>query len=372
MFLPSKKDSVLTFGLHSGIPDKGKDLYASGYLAETGLENKITHSIYSGPMNLEPALNFLSSDMTVQNGASAIGSISNQDSSINPDLRNWKIESGECRALVLTRFPSKDSLQTESSVSVCSNQSVHISPSSHAEIEIKPMLHSINSPILHSSPEMENQIYTDFQPSEDYYHADQNALENISIPLSTSYNLFCGSRNDAIVAAPLGINISAESLNFNHALIEHSMWEDNFMGSPEASHSNDEWSHSHVINSPISFSSSVGSSPSFFEDLSNQAENSSQITTIKHRKKINRSISSKVGNEMVVASGKSPVTELKSFDTPIQLIGRSSNELENNAREHPLYHNVSPQADGLYHCPWENDSSTSCQHRPEKLKCNYE
>jgi hypothetical protein len=46
-------------------------------------------------------------------------------------------------------------------------------------------------------------------------------------------------------------------------------------------------------------------------------------------------------------------------------------ELDNSARDHPLYQNVSTHADGLYHCPWENDDP-SCQHKPEKLKCNYE
>jgi hypothetical protein len=41
-----------------------------------------------------------------------------------------------------------------------------------------------------------------------------------------------------------------------------------------------------------------------------------------------------------------------------------------SARDHYLYKNVFPQADGLFHCPWEGQSS--CNHRPEKLKCNYE
>lgn len=40
------------------------------------------------------------------------------------------------------------------------------------------------------------------------------------------------------------------------------------------------------------------------------------------------------------------------------------------ARNHPFYKNVSPQADGLCHCPWEKQST--CQHMPEKLRCNYE
>ncbi|OHW93527.1 hypothetical protein CSPAE12_07767 [Colletotrichum incanum] len=32
--------------------------------------------------------------------------------------------------------------------------------------------------------------------------------------------------------------------------------------------------------------------------------------------------------------------------------------------------NATPQADGLFHCPWEGESS--CNHKPEKLKCNYD
>lgn len=53
-------------------------------------------------------------------------------------------------------------------------------------------------------------------------------------------------------------------------------------------------------------------------------------------------------------------------------LARSNAEVDNTARDHHLYHNVTPQADGLYHCPWENDPASNCQHKPEKLKCNYE
>ncbi|KAH8790905.1 Zn-finger protein [Hyaloscypha sp. PMI_1271] len=41
-------------------------------------------------------------------------------------------------------------------------------------------------------------------------------------------------------------------------------------------------------------------------------------------------------------------------------------------REHPLYHNVTCKADGLYHCPFENDPTANCTHQPQKLKCNYD
>ncbi|KAH8673557.1 hypothetical protein BX600DRAFT_433179 [Xylariales sp. PMI_506] len=49
---------------------------------------------------------------------------------------------------------------------------------------------------------------------------------------------------------------------------------------------------------------------------------------------------------------------------------RSSGEGESSARDHPLYKNAMPKADGLFHCPWEGHAS--CNHKPEKLKCNYD
>ncbi|KAL2270347.1 hypothetical protein VTJ83DRAFT_2531 [Remersonia thermophila] len=48
---------------------------------------------------------------------------------------------------------------------------------------------------------------------------------------------------------------------------------------------------------------------------------------------------------------------------------RPSGEGE-SARDHPLYKNAFPQADGLFHCPWEGQAN--CNHKPEKLKCNYD
>ncbi|KAK3379354.1 hypothetical protein B0T24DRAFT_646982 [Lasiosphaeria ovina] len=41
-----------------------------------------------------------------------------------------------------------------------------------------------------------------------------------------------------------------------------------------------------------------------------------------------------------------------------------------SARDHYLYKTAYPQADGLFHCPWEGQPS--CNHKPEKLKCNYD
>ncbi|RYP70349.1 hypothetical protein DL769_004975 [Monosporascus sp. CRB-8-3] len=58
------------------------------------------------------------------------------------------------------------------------------------------------------------------------------------------------------------------------------------------------------------------------------------------------------------------------FVLPPSFTRRTSGEGESSARDHPLYRNAFPQADGLFHCPWEGQSG--CNHKPEKLKCNYD
>lgn len=49
----------------------------------------------------------------------------------------------------------------------------------------------------------------------------------------------------------------------------------------------------------------------------------------------------------------------------------TSMETQATLRSHPFYQNVSCGSDGLYHCPWETEYP-SCNHKPEKLRCNYE
>lgn len=50
----------------------------------------------------------------------------------------------------------------------------------------------------------------------------------------------------------------------------------------------------------------------------------------------------------------------------------ADNDSSGAAREHPLYQKATTSSDGLYHCPWEGKDDASCNHKPEKLKCNYE
>lgn len=48
-----------------------------------------------------------------------------------------------------------------------------------------------------------------------------------------------------------------------------------------------------------------------------------------------------------------------------------TSEVDNVARDHPYYQTAAQGPDGLYHCPWET-MDPPCNHKPEKLKCNYE
>ncbi|KAK3322400.1 hypothetical protein B0H66DRAFT_601855 [Apodospora peruviana] len=59
------------------------------------------------------------------------------------------------------------------------------------------------------------------------------------------------------------------------------------------------------------------------------------------------------------------------FSLPPSFNSRRLSGEGESARDHYLYKNVQPdKADGLFHCPWEGQAS--CNHKPEKLKCNYD
>lgn len=59
-------------------------------------------------------------------------------------------------------------------------------------------------------------------------------------------------------------------------------------------------------------------------------------------------------------------TQYQAASAPASMSGETD---EGRHRNHPLY-SEGPKADGLYHCPFTSDPS--CQHKPTKLKCNYE
>jgi hypothetical protein len=125
-----------------------------------------------------------------------------------------------------------------------------------------------------------------------------------------------------------------------------------------------------TTNSPLDYSprSLDGLSPRYVQDFPDLVEQAPYATTGERvsRKRIGPR-QSKVTSDLARQPGSSEAS-----DESFKLVSRSSAELDNTAREHPLYHNVTPKADGLYHCPFEDDPKANCTHKPEKLKCNYE
>ncbi|KAE8452542.1 hypothetical protein EG329_000445 [Mollisiaceae sp. DMI_Dod_QoI] len=130
-----------------------------------------------------------------------------------------------------------------------------------------------------------------------------------------------------------------------------------------------------TTNSPLDYSPSLeGISPRYVEDFPDLVELPPYTTTgDRVMRKAPGPRPSTVARDLAAASRRQrqPGTSDVS-DESLKLVGRSSMDMDNTARDHALYHNVTPQADGLYHCPWEKDQNSNCQHKPEKLKCNYE
>lgn len=126
-----------------------------------------------------------------------------------------------------------------------------------------------------------------------------------------------------------------------------------------------------ATNSPLDYSPSLeGKSPAYSEELPElldlpafdaaSSKSSRKSLGVRHPKVAGDILSSRNGR----------LGDVDGHEEPVQVIRRTSGEMDNSARDHPLYHNATAGPDGLYHCPWEGDAS--CQHKPEKLKCNYE
>ncbi|KAI1854903.1 hypothetical protein JX265_002542 [Neoarthrinium moseri] len=96
----------------------------------------------------------------------------------------------------------------------------------------------------------------------------------------------------------------------------------------------------------------------------------SQGSTSSHAMGFHSPSLSHQGNGLVMTDDIYGNDLLESALMPPAFTRRSSGDGESTARDHPLYKNAMPKADGLFHCPWEGDAS--CNHKPEKLKCNYD
>jgi hypothetical protein len=85
--------------------------------------------------------------------------------------------------------------------------------------------------------------------------------------------------------------------------------------------------------------------------------------------RLNRKLGAQVAADDLNASVVTAIA-VDDFALPPSYNSRRQSQDGETARDHPLYKNAVPKSDGLFHCPWEGQAS--CNHKPEKLKCNYE
>jgi hypothetical protein len=126
-----------------------------------------------------------------------------------------------------------------------------------------------------------------------------------------------------------------------------------------------------TTDSPLTYSPSLESlSPRYVQDYPDLVELPPHATGDRVTRKPMGPRQSKVASDLAANSRQQRLLGSEASEESFRFVGRSALEIDNTARDHPLYHNVTAGPDGLYHCPWEGKAY--CQHKPEKLKCNYE
>jgi hypothetical protein len=259
-----------------------------------------------------------------------------------------------------------------------------------------------NSPVDFYNPthqdlqEFENYSY---QNGEDFPGAhpmlQRNSMVNgapAHVPMSSgpSYNSF-GSEEEMFSltadssSLPSQVPVSKDPLSFHPSAMmnPNDLWDSpaHFLDSQRSSPTllEDPWTlppalmMTSTTNSPMEYSPSLdGRSPRYVQDFDLVVQPPYTSTGDRATRKPGPR-QSKVISDSAAASRRPRIPGTsETSDEPFKLVGRSSLDLDHSAREDPLYHNVTPQSDGLYHCPFENDPKANCTHKPEKLKCNYE
>ncbi|KAI1769097.1 hypothetical protein GGR53DRAFT_278589 [Hypoxylon sp. FL1150] len=174
---------------------------------------------------------------------------------------------------------------------------------------------------------------------------------------------------------PMSVNLTADGLPYSPAVLTPGMgqqhidptqmqlnYDTNFTGNSPAATT---WSSLSPVESRIS-------TPGLPDDAWSVPLDASPALT-NDSSPIMDGISPSLDRQMGLMSTEDPNGAILAddmFALPPAFTRRSSGDGESSARDHPLYKNAYPKADGLFHCPWEGQSS--CNHKPEKLKCNYD
>jgi hypothetical protein len=318
----------------------------------------------------------------------------------------------------MSRHPSRDSIGAHSQGTTYSSavqpfdqiRSASMYPSDSQMSYVSPVRSDAsdrsNSPVdmaLYTQQDLQEFENYSYQNGEDYsgahpmFHRDSmtGIATPANIPLTaSSYNGFPLSEDEMFVSMATAANslpnqgpVSRDSLSYHPSATMDSPtpWDSiNYLDSQRSSPTlleDPSWAlpppkmTTSTTNSPLHYSPSLeGLSPRLVQDYADLVEQPSYTTTGDRvtRKPIGPRLS-KVTSDLAAASRRPRMPgSSETSDESFKLVGRSSVELDNTAREHPLYHNVTPKADGLYHCPFEDDPKANCTHKPEKLKCNYE
>jgi hypothetical protein len=393
------------FSLHQTEPIQGKN---NGSWSGEGQQYLHQHPI-SSQGNVQGLSDFnafpVQDTRTVQNrGRSSLGSTRSQ---WNAELSATQMESAE-----MSRFPSQDSIGKQSRRTTNSydhNQSTRMYPSvsqmsyqmSSARSDVTGRSNSPEIAALYTpSQQIELHAFDSFPYTEDLpgehsiYHGDSASGVvthpiNVSLTTASSYSLYATAGDEAFVPVPGGPNTltSQGSVSLMYTpgtILDVSAWDNgtDYLDSRRSSPilGEDSWPLPSApimvspMNSPLNYSPGPeGLSPSFVEEYTDMVELPYTSTGNRAARKPTGPRPSKVASDLAAASRRQRLPGSSEIsDDSFKLVSRSSLELDNTARDHALYHNVTPQADGLYHCPWEKEPTSNCQHKPEKLKCNYE
>ena len=225
----------------------------------------------------------------------------------------------------------------------------------------------------------------DLTDTQDFFHRDSTTGTDphmINQSIAGAFpNIYATAGNESLVPSfPISMAsegpVVSESLMYNFNVITDSgiQWDntaDDFLES-QASSPEDTWPVPNLMtsttNSPPNYSPE-SLSPRYVQDLDLVDLPPYEIGDRITRKPMGPRHSKVVG-DLAANSRQQQLGTTEAADESMRMTGRSNLDENNVARLHPLYQNVSPGPDGLYHCPWEGQAS--CQHKPEKLKCNYE
>jgi len=302
----------------------------------------------------------------------------------------------------MSRYPSQDSIGAASQGTTHSSSlsnsydqtgSVGMYPSvsqmsfhmSYARSDVTGRSPSPDNSALYTPTQVDLQAFESYPygASEDISGSHPLFHRNSDVALTSghSFSMYPTTEDDAFAStlASAHLPITHDGIyNPNGMMDSPTVWTNgpNFLDSQRSSPALDDWTlppphlTTSTSSSPLDYSPSLeGLSPRYVQCVPDMVMPPPYKTDDRTVRKPIGPRQSKVVSDLA-SRNRSLVETSETPDESLRFVGRSSLEVDNNARDHPYYHNVTPQADGLYHCPWEG--KPSCQHKPEKLKCNYE